>query len=119
MKTKGFVDRNFCPRIPFLSVDGKKLSLVIDTGFNGALCLPRTLLKELNFEMVGTYEVELADGSCVPSSVFLGEILWFRKRTPIIAHETLSSEGLLGTELLKGCRFELEMDRDFVLVTKK
>jgi len=119
VKTKGFVDQNLCPRIPFLSIEGEKLSLVVDTGFNGALCLPRPLLKELNFEMIGTYEVELADGSCVPSAVYLGELLWFKKKTSVIAHETLSSEGLVGTELLRGCRFELEIDKNFVLIIKK
>ncbi|MBI2341709.1 MAG: hypothetical protein HYY43_04720 [Deltaproteobacteria bacterium] len=119
MKIKGFVDVNLCPRIPFFSVKSEKLSLVVDTGFNGALCLPKHLLRDIGFEPIGTYEIELADGSCVPSAVYLGEILWFRRRTPVIAHETLSVEGLVGTELLRGSYFELDIEKNFVLITKK
>lgn len=119
MKIKGFVDETFTPRIPFRSLDGKTLSLVVDTGFNGELCLPRKLIKELNFKPVGTYEIELADGKCIPSSIYLGEILWFRRRTELLAHETLSPTGLVGTELLRGTFFELDMDDGLVMITEK
>lgn len=119
MKIKGFVDAHNCPRVPFQSLKGRKLSLVVDTGFNGALCLPLNLIKELGFENVGTYEIELADGSCIPSRIYSGDILWFRKKTPVIAHETVSQDGLVGTELLRGAYFELDIDDNLVMITSK
>lgn len=119
MKIKGFIDANFCPRIPFRSVSGEKLSLVVDTGFNGSLCLPKRLIKELNFQYVGTYEIELADGSRIPSPVYNGEILWFRKQMEVLAYETVSQDGLVGTALLRGTYFELDIDANLVLISKK
>lgn len=119
MKIKGFVDSNFCPRIPFHSVKGEKIYLVVDTGFNGTLCLPKNLIKDLNFEPIGTYEIELADGSRIPSPVYAGEILWFRKKMEVLAHETLATDGLLGTQLLIGAYFELDIEDNVVLISQK
>jgi len=119
MKIKGFVDDNFCPRIPFQSFHGKKLSLVVDTGFNGSLCLPKALIEELNFQPVGTYEIELADGSRIPSAIYAGEILWFRKKKEVLAHETVSQDGLVGTQLLRDTYVELDLSKGFVLITQK
>lgn len=119
MKIKGFVDANGCPRIPFQSLKGNKVYLVVDTGFNGVLCLPKTLIQELNFEYIGTHEIELADGSRVPSPVYSGEIIWFREKTEVLAYETVSTDGLVGTELLRKTFFELDIDANFVMITKK
>ena len=119
MKIKGYVDENRSPCIYFRSSQSEKYSLVVDTGFNGSLCLPKKLIKELNFQKIGTYEVELADGSIVPSPVYSGEIIWFRQKTEVIAHETVSHEGLIGTELLRGTYFELDIDANYVMITKK
>lgn len=119
MKIKGFVDSHFCPRIPFRSTKGEKVSLVVDTGFNGTLCLPKNLIKDLGFEHVGTYEIELADGSRIPSVVYAGEILWFRKRMEVLAHETIATDGLVGTQLLMGTYFELDVENNFVLISEK
>ncbi len=119
MKIKGFIDENRCPRIYFQSVTGHKVSLVVDTGFNGTLCLPKQLINELNFEFMGTYEIELADSSRVQSPIYSGEIIWFRKKREVIAYGTESSVGLLGTELLRGVYFELDIDKNFVMITEE
>lgn len=119
MKIKGFVDSHGSPRIPFQSLTGEKIYLVVDTGFNGSLCLPKNLIKELNFQYVGTFEIELADGSLVPSLLYSGEILWFQKKTEILAYETVSRDGLVGTDLLRGTYFELDMDDNVVMITRK
>lgn len=119
MKIRGFVDPNGCPRIPFRSLEGEKFYPIVDTGFNGSLCLPKNLIKALNFQYVGTFEIELADGSKVPSPVYLGEILWFQKKTEVFAYETVSVEGLVGTQLLRSSYFEFDMDANFVMITRK
>lgn len=119
MKIKGFVDDHGCPRIPFQSLKGNKIYLVVDTGFNGVLCLPKTLIKELNLEYIGTHEIELADGSRVPSPIYSGEIIWFREKTEVLAYETASTDGLVGTDLLRGAYFELDVEANIVLISKK
>lgn len=119
MKIKGFIDKSGCPRIPFRSIERGNLSLVVDTGFNGSLCLPKKLIQELSFNYVGTYEIELADGTRMTSRVYAGEILWFRKKTEVLAHETVSQDGLVGTELLRGAYFEMDIDKNLVLITQK
>ena len=118
MKIKGFVDEHGCPRIFFQSITGQKLSLVVDTGFNGALCLPKYLIQELDLQHMGTYEIELADGSVVLSQIYSGEIIWFRKKKEIIAHATESKVGLVGTQLLHGVYFEMDIDKNIVMITE-
>lgn len=119
MKIKGFIDDNLSPRIPFRSSDGVTIHLVVDTGFNGALCLPLKLIRELKFVEVGSYEIELADGSKIASTVYSGEIIWFQKKLEVLAHATQARDGLLGTELLRGAYLELDIEANYVMITKK
>lgn len=119
MKIRGFVDANCCPRISFRTLKGEKVYLVVDTGFNGSLCLSKNLIRELDFEYIGTYEIELADGSRIPSPVYAGDILWFGKKAEVLAHETVSTDGLVGTELLRGAYFELDIEAGLVLISTK
>ncbi len=79
---------------------GSSLDLVVDTGFNGELCLPLSLLKKHGFVWRAIRKVELADGSRVDSDLYEGQILWFGKRRKVTALSTRSASGLLGTEML-------------------
>ncbi len=119
MKLEGTFDANRSPHLQIPMPQGTFLDVVVDTGFNGKLCLPRALLKSYGFRWRGTRLVELADGARVVSQLYEGEILWFGREQTVTALATRSSEGLLGTEMLQGVRLEVDLDENWVRLTKK
>ena len=64
---EGYVDESRQPRVAITLVgpDEQLLAVdaVIDTGFDGSLCLPTTLAAQVELHVRGTQLVELADGS--------------------------------------------------------
>ena len=79
----------------------KKTSVIVDTGFNGELCLPRKTIKKLKLELYASEYFELVDGKLVLAEVFKGYLEWFEekvKRVEVIV--TGAKQGLLGTQLL-------------------
>jgi len=64
---EGSRDENRQPRVAITLVgpDEQLLAVdaVIDTGFDGSLCLPTTLAAQVELHVRGTQLVELADGS--------------------------------------------------------
>jgi clan AA aspartic protease len=95
------------------------LNLIVDSGFNGELVLPEPLAKKLRFKRHGSTAVELADGSTVLAPTYRGTILWFGRRKAVAVHTTKADEGLLGTQLFRGCTVELDPDKDRVIFRKK
>jgi len=119
MRLEGTFDANRSPHLQIPMPRGALLDVVVDTGFNGSLCLPRGLLRKLGFRWIGTRLVELADGSRVVSQLYEGEILWFGQRRTVTALATRSAEGLLGTEMLHDVRLEMDLDENWVRLTWK
>lgn len=92
MKIVGSFDEFLSPRIE-IRIAKKKISLVVDTGFNGELMLPQTMLKDFGFTYSMKSEAELADGSIVETTIYSGKIKWFGKertgkRSLILLHTT-------------------------------
>jgi clan AA aspartic protease len=73
---------------------------VIDTGFNGYLSVPKRLLRRSSWRAIGTEKFEIATGAIVEQEIFLGDIVFHRKRTPAYIVATASSDILIGTKLL-------------------
>jgi len=119
MKLIGWMDDQLSPRIKFSIVLGTELELVVDTGFNGELVLPKTYLKKLGFRYRGWTLVELADGSEVPTRFYEGTIIGFGKKRKVRIHKTESEDALLGTQMLIGYIFELDIEANKVVIAKK
>jgi clan AA aspartic protease len=119
MRLKGWVDDQLSPRIKISITRGKELDIVVDSGFNGEIMLPKRHLKKLGFEYRGWTLVELADGSKVPSAFYEGSVLWFGQKRKVRVHPTKSEDALLGTQMLIGYVFELDIEGDRVIIKKK
>lgn len=119
MRIEGHFDANLAPRLEISTVGGRVLDLVLDTGFNGELMLPRAILRELGFPYRSRVRVELADGSVIRADVYEGTILWFGRERVVGIFATGSDEGLLGTQMLFGCRLEVDLDEDKVVLRQK
>lgn len=118
-RLNGWWDADLSPRLEISTSAGEVLDLVVDSGFNGELTLPVSLIKKLGLKKRGFIYNRLADGSTVRTATFAGEILWFGQRMPVLVQATPSDEGLLGTELFQGCKVELDPDADVVIFRKK
>lgn len=95
------------------------VTAVIDTGFDGDICLPTKVATELGLELIGAASVELADGSQHKELVFRGSAVFLGKRRRVEILLTESEEALLGTGLLAGCRMSVDFDTGKVRLARK
>ncbi len=119
MTLQGWIDDQFSPRIKIKAAVGTELEPVVDTGFNGHLVLPKRHLKKLGFAYRGWRLIELADGSKIPSAFYEGTIYWFGRKRKVWVHPTKSEDALLGTQMLVGYVFDLDVESNYVTITKK
>lgn len=106
-------------KIKIKTPDNKVFDLVVDTGFNGELCLPLPVLKDIGFTYVGPTQVELADGSIAETMIYEGTILWFGQERRVAVHVTSAESSLLGTQMLFDTILELDIDERKVLFKNK
>jgi len=74
---------------------------VIDTGFNGYICVPKKLIDGSDWEFLGIEEYELASGELMREKVFLGRVEIGMEKLIAFILSTNSSDTLIGTKLLK------------------
>ena len=110
MKTIGYFDEFLHPRVRLI-VKGLRKSLridpIIDTGFDGYLCLPVKTAVQLGLELYGESRVELADGSKKNELSFLGSVLWQDQERPARIFLTDSKDALIGNGLFQGQKLSI------------
>ncbi len=84
-----------------------EFQVVIDTGYNGCLTLPASIINKLGLPTIGSRRAMLADGSEVLLKKHHATIVWHD-----LSHEIsiMQSDGgpLLGMGLLEGCSLTIE-----------
>jgi predicted aspartyl protease len=76
---KGQVNRHGEPRVAISLVLHQRpvrFSAVLDTGFNGYLSVPRQLLPDSKWRLIGAETYEIATGALVEQEVYLGELIF-------------------------------------------
>lgn len=102
---------------PVLSVQIKgarsevTLGAVIDTGFDGFVCVPVEVAVQLGLELVGFQTVEYADGRKARELVFLGSVILAGRERKVEISLTEAQEALIGTGLLADYRLEIDFPR--------
>jgi len=117
MFLQGFINENLEPMVDNVFLLGREgaipLAAILDTGFNGMLCLPRKFQPLCEPSPLGFETFELADGTLVQEIVYMGEILL--NGTPYFVELTLTDadQALLGMQLLldKVATFDLRTMR--------
>jgi clan AA aspartic protease len=120
---RGYFDQDYQPRVS-ITVRGARtavtLEAVIDTGFDGFLCLPLTIAVELGLELHGTQWVELADGSVKRDLFFSGQAGFAgRPGEQVEISLTDSEDALVGVEFLAECRLEIDFPKGVVRIHQK
>jgi clan AA aspartic protease len=93
-------------RIRFVS--GETHECLIDTGFSGALYLPRTLVNNLGLPIIGREPVGSVNDREEDMDISLAEINWLEVEQKVHVIVGEANDSLIGTELLKGTRLSID-----------
>lgn len=100
---QGVVNASFdaVVRLPIRGRSGQSLEVeaIVDTGFNGFLTLPSSLVAELGLPSISRGSALLADGREVEFDVYRVELLW-DGRTRYVRADATGSRPLIGMSLL-------------------
>jgi clan AA aspartic protease len=86
-----------------------QVEAVIDTGYNGSLTLPRTMVEELDLTFVGPARAALGDGHEVTMDLFLAAVQWEDGPRDVLVLQT-DGGTLLGMAMLGGCRVVMDVE---------
>lgn len=86
-------------------------SAVIDTGFNGTLSLPESLIQRLGWRWIGYESYEIATGDVVREKVFVGRIRWFGRTQEVDTVASHAKDILIGTRLLEERRLTIDFHK--------
>jgi clan AA aspartic protease len=91
------------------SANGKRLLVdaVIDTGFNGFLCLPSAVVTALELPWNASDIVTLGDGSETLFDLYAASVIWDGQYREIDIAES-ETEPLIGMALLYGYRLQID-----------
>jgi len=118
----GIVSANLEPIIRISVLDSRgqthERDAILDTGFNGWLCMPAEFIAMLglNWQRVGT--AILADGSQTVFDVYEGTVLWDNQPLTVPVDEA-ASEPLVGMSLMRGYELQLTVVEDGMLALTK
>ena len=96
-----------------------EIEVIIDTGFNGYLCLPTEIAVQLGLELCAVEKYELADGTIKRANVFMGSIIWFNEEEKSNIILTDSGQALIGTSLLQDKRLKIDFMNNKVTIQIK
>jgi len=85
-----------------------KISAVVDTGFNGSLTLPASVIQTLALQLQGTRDATLADGSSLRLDIYRAAVVWDGHPQVV---QFLAAEGgpLVGMRLMYGYELRVEV----------
>ena len=99
--------------------DPAAMTAIIDTGFDGHLCLPIGLAVTLGLVLISRQMIELADGTQKWALVFSGLVRFLGKTRKVRIYLTDSEDALVGTGLLSDCRLAIDFTTGKVMLTRK
>ena len=92
---------------------------ILDTGFDGFLCLPIPLAVSLGLELIDVTRTELADGTVVEDElVFAGRVEWDGAVMEVDILLTRSGDMLIGTAFLKEYAVHLDYKANIIRIEK-
>ncbi len=94
------------------------IQAVVDTGYDGWLSLPQSLIHDLELQWISFGRAALADGSECGFDVYAGDVVWDRRRVhiEIDASETMP---LVGMQLLEGFELTMQVRQDGPVIIRR
>ena len=94
-----------------------RIRAILDTGFEGQVCLPIELAVPLGLELSGRMQYQLADGSLKRDLLFKGNAFFLGKKRRAVISLT-EGDALVGTELLSDCRLLIDFPKEKVRLAR-
>lgn len=116
---RGFVNENDEPLIPIsllLKNRPRRFQAVLDTGFNGYLSMPESVVQRSGWYFSGYEEYEIATGDRVRERVYLGEVIFDRQRFTTHVVTSRAEDILIGTRLLSHKTLHVDFKRRVVWI---
>ena len=101
-----------------LQIDSRKIKMLLDTGFNGHLMMPQSVIYELGLDQIGVSDYTTASGDKKLTKVYAGKILFFDQEMEVPILSTNFEISLAGMELFKECKIVIEQNKNIVEVSK-
>ncbi len=101
-----------------LAVEGRKVEVLLDTGFNGHVMLPRDVIEELGLDQLGISDYLTASGDTKLTKVYVGKIMFLEEEIEVPVLSTDADFSLAGMELFHDCRIVIERINNVVEVSK-
>ena len=101
-----------------LSIETRKVEMLLDTGFNGHLMLPQIIIDELGLEQIGISDYLAASGEHTATKVYKGEIRFLDEKMEVSILSTNANFSLAGMELFDKCKIVLDRPKNIVEVAK-
>lgn len=97
---------------------GASIKCLVDTGFTGALVLPRAFVMSNALPVVGRESFSMVDGHELEADIALAEIEWLGETQTRRAIVSETAEAMIGTEMLIGTVLTVDYVAASVTVTK-
>jgi clan AA aspartic protease len=95
----------------------EEIEVVVDTGFDGDLVLPKNLISSLNLIFLFSTRIDLVGESNKEVDFFRGQIKWLSNK--VLPVEIIQDESfLIGTNLLRHGKLWIDYQSNEVLITK-
>jgi len=108
---QAYFDESGVPRVSII-VGGFRsevaVEALLDTGFDGQVCLPIRLALQLGLDLIATQEVEYADGRVETELLFSGTVRVNAEPQEVEIGLTESDEALIGREMFEGLILTLD-----------
>jgi clan AA aspartic protease len=95
------------------------IDCVIDTGFNGAIALPRYLAEKYQLSVIGRASFETVGGVMMTADLVEISIMWLSNRLAVEAILVNSDDALIGTALLDGTNLTIDYVADVVTISSR
>ena len=92
--------------------------MLLDTGFNGHIMLPQSVIEEIGLDQIGISDYLTASGDKKLTKVYIGKVLFFDREIEVPILSTNSDISLAGMELFKECKIIIEQNKNIVEVVK-
>ncbi len=96
---------------------GKQVEFVIDTGFNGSLCVPRSLMEALNLTKDLQEEIFGIGLHRQILDIAISEIIWFGEKMPVNILINDGDDRLLGSQLFEGKILQINYQNKTVTIS--
>jgi len=97
-----------------LEIENNFIEVLLDTGFNGQLMLPISLIKKLKLEKIADGDYITADGGRKDTEVYKARVKILNKEKEAEVLATNSNFSLAGMELFHDFRIVIERDKNIL-----